>query len=325
MLKILLVALLAGLVSSCAMEDPDASGVLVDPNSDTEVPEGLTARDFDFNKDGVIDILDLVIVSKFIGQEVVDESPDTTRNGYKLPDLPEVIYTVVELEQYGQTDLTYASNLEVAMRIQVKKQDRIDALRELRKASVFSDYDPSDSYGDIFDRLDVYRFPKIQMKIINGQQKPEQKTFAFKEDHVSTRLQLPFLCNKGASTRSWATSSTKDFSNKGSYGLTLFLYYLNNVKNIQQFRDCEKAYYQGGKKLNPYYEMIEHGVHIGKEFTGNVEDKIYTDTVIGGIYFAYETVNSRSIKYRMRSIYRNMTSSTQQQIKEEHFPEDIHE
>ena len=70
MLKILLVALLVGLVSSCAMEDPDASGVLVDPNSDTEVPDWVTAAYLDLNKDGVINILDLVIVSKFMGQEV---------------------------------------------------------------------------------------------------------------------------------------------------------------------------------------------------------------------------------------------------------------
>ena len=78
MLKILLVALLAGLVSSCAMEEPNDSGVLVDPNSETEVPDWITPAYLDLNKDGVVDILDLVIHSKFFGdvetEEVVAES-----------------------------------------------------------------------------------------------------------------------------------------------------------------------------------------------------------------------------------------------------------
>ena len=78
MLKLLFGTLLAGLVSSCAMEDPDASGVLVDPNADTEVPDWITRAYLDLNKDGTVDILDLVIHSKFFGdvetEEVVAES-----------------------------------------------------------------------------------------------------------------------------------------------------------------------------------------------------------------------------------------------------------
>ena len=70
MSKILFGMLIAWLVTSCSIEEPNNSGVLVDPNSDTEVPEGLTARDFDHNNDKVVDILDLVIASKFFGQEV---------------------------------------------------------------------------------------------------------------------------------------------------------------------------------------------------------------------------------------------------------------
>ena len=70
MQKLLLGTLLVGLVIGCAMEDQESSGVLVDQNSDVEVPEGLTARDFDYNNDKVVDILDLVIASKFFGQEI---------------------------------------------------------------------------------------------------------------------------------------------------------------------------------------------------------------------------------------------------------------
>ena len=50
MIRLLLGTLIIGLVSSCAMEDPDTSGVLVDSSRDIEVPEGLTARDIDLNK-----------------------------------------------------------------------------------------------------------------------------------------------------------------------------------------------------------------------------------------------------------------------------------
>ena len=85
MLKILLVALLVGLVSSCAMEDPDTSGVLVDPNSDTEVPDWLTASYLDLNKDGTIDILDLVIHSKFFGQEVTETDVLSSETGETAP------------------------------------------------------------------------------------------------------------------------------------------------------------------------------------------------------------------------------------------------
>ena len=70
MQKLLLGTLLAVLVVGCAIEKQESSGVLVDPNSDTEVPDWVTAAYLDLNKDGVINIQDLVIHSKFFGQEV---------------------------------------------------------------------------------------------------------------------------------------------------------------------------------------------------------------------------------------------------------------
>ena len=66
--------LISWLVVSCAVgtEEPNTSGVLVDSSREIEVPEGLTARDIDLNKDGTVDILDLVIASKFMGQDVTE-------------------------------------------------------------------------------------------------------------------------------------------------------------------------------------------------------------------------------------------------------------
>lgn len=74
MLKIISGTLITGLAISCAVgtEEPNTSGVLVDSSREIEVPEGLTAKDFDHNKDGTVDILDLVIASKFIGQDVIE-------------------------------------------------------------------------------------------------------------------------------------------------------------------------------------------------------------------------------------------------------------
>ena len=72
MQKLLLGTLLAGLAVSCAVgtEEPDTAGVLVDSSQEVEVPDWVTAAYLDLNKDGTVDILDLVIASKFMGQDV---------------------------------------------------------------------------------------------------------------------------------------------------------------------------------------------------------------------------------------------------------------
>ena len=67
--------LLAGLVVGCAVgseEEQNTAGVLTvnSKSAEVEVPEGMTAKDVDHNSDGTIDIKDLVIVSKFFGQDV---------------------------------------------------------------------------------------------------------------------------------------------------------------------------------------------------------------------------------------------------------------
>ena len=72
--RLLELVMLAGLVVGCSMEGAEPAGVLsVDSNRGVAVPEGLSARDFDFNNDKVVDILDLVIASKFVGQAVTEE------------------------------------------------------------------------------------------------------------------------------------------------------------------------------------------------------------------------------------------------------------
>ena len=116
MLKILFGMLIAGLVTSCDMEDPDTSGVLVDPNSDTEVPDWVSIADVDHNRDGVIDILDLVIVSKFFGQEV--------HNGGQTASIgnDEYIYTVLRFGKNSKGDWTSyygTQSIQLALRLRV--------------------------------------------------------------------------------------------------------------------------------------------------------------------------------------------------------------
>ena len=71
-MKLLFRMMVAGLIVSCATEEPDTSGTLsLDPNYG-EAPEGVSVSDVDITKDGVIDIHDLVAVAYFYEQEVPD-------------------------------------------------------------------------------------------------------------------------------------------------------------------------------------------------------------------------------------------------------------
>ena len=82
MIRILFKVLVVGLVVSCAMEETDTSGALtVDSSSEIDVPDWLTAAYLDLNKDGTIDILDLVIHSKFFGQEVSNRNQELAMAG----------------------------------------------------------------------------------------------------------------------------------------------------------------------------------------------------------------------------------------------------
>lgn len=74
MFRLLISLVTVGAVAGCNMENTEPSGVLVDPSSDQEVPEGVTVADVDHNDDGIIDIKDLAIVSKFFGQEVTESA-----------------------------------------------------------------------------------------------------------------------------------------------------------------------------------------------------------------------------------------------------------
>ena len=75
MIKAMFGMLVAGLVVGCAVgseEEQNTAGVLTvnSKSAEVEVPDWLTAAYLDLNKDGTIDIKDLVIHSKFFGQEV---------------------------------------------------------------------------------------------------------------------------------------------------------------------------------------------------------------------------------------------------------------
>ena len=140
MSKILFGTLMAWLVTSCAMEEPDTAGVLVDPNSDTEVPEGLTARDVDFNKDGVVNILDLVIVSKLFGDVEPEEIAEACPAG--------------EYREHLQGEVVGYNSLEVSSELvdsrypnPVLTDDSGKRLEDKHKESCFYLY-PNNGYND---------------------------------------------------------------------------------------------------------------------------------------------------------------------------------
>jgi len=107
-LWVVLGILVAGLVSGCDTEEATPAGVLsVDSTSDTEVPEGLTARDVDHNKDGIINIQDLVIVSKFMGQKVADTTVASASDGSDpCQDIRAKRYDNLEIVDGDNADMT---------------------------------------------------------------------------------------------------------------------------------------------------------------------------------------------------------------------------
>ena len=117
MLKLLFGMLLAGLMSNCAMEEPESSGALtVDSSSEIDVPDWLTAAYLDLNKDGTIDILDLVIHSKFFGQEVSNRDQTVSVGN------DEYIYTVLKFREnlHGDWNSYYGGKLiQLALRLRV--------------------------------------------------------------------------------------------------------------------------------------------------------------------------------------------------------------
>ena len=332
MSKILFGTLIAWLVTSCNIEEPDSSGTLtVNPDYDIEIPEWLSIHDVDHNRDGIIDVLDLVLVSKFFGQEVtVDKSSDTISDSYKTSELPEFIYARVELEQIGsfgrETRKTvvipeYGHNLQIAMRIQVQKKVTGDPFK---------------------DRFNFYDFPKIKIKIISNQQKPTQKEFTFNNrpssiggDTNTTEKYFNEIMSDlegwadrgGCGVERWSQSDTVRNSYFGPDFFFQVMYFdllVSNIREIKQLEDCPAL---GG------YE----GFHIGKEIVNK-----YTDTQINWIRLdieldaADQIENRNYIRYVFRRFGENhpsknmgtllgqfMTPSIQQQIKEEHFPEDV--
>ena len=113
--KLLLGILLAGLAVGCAMEDQESSGVLtVDPNSDIVVPEGLSAEDVDLNNDRVIDIRDLVIASRFFGQELDEEIvPESCPAGeYREPILKVAGHSISNSGRLNSRDIAYRDEYE---------------------------------------------------------------------------------------------------------------------------------------------------------------------------------------------------------------------
>ena len=85
MIRFVLAMLVARLIISCAVDETDTSGTLTfNPDQDIEIPEWLSVKDVDHNKDGTINILDLVAVARFHGQEVPDGNKNATINTIEL-------------------------------------------------------------------------------------------------------------------------------------------------------------------------------------------------------------------------------------------------
>ena len=348
--------LLAGLVVGCAIEEQQSSGALtVNPNSnDVEIPEGLTAASLDLNKDGIINIQDLVIMSKFFGQEVVDETSDTESSGVKLPKLPEYIYAVIELEQIGVwdknkkdavVDADYASNLQVAMRIQTQKRDRDEVATDREKA-FRSKYKPQAGFADL---LDVYFFPEIKIKTIQEHsKKPEEKVFVFNSPPKEYGLQGPFRSlmwtwwtpQEGRRDKFVTYSQTRGITSSGTPSVLFFeILYSNNINNIKELSDVEPS-----PSTSTTVESMKNSLHIGNSLPNNAEGEEYTDTYIRKFILVYNSNNTfrnnkndlyRGLSYKFRRgenekgyaqgrlLHKTMTPALQQQIKAEHFPEDL--
>lgn len=84
MKRLCLGMMVAGFIVGCDMKEPDTSGVLVDPDYDVEIPDWLSIQDVDHNGDGTINVLDLVLVAKFFGQDVPEDNEDTTIDTIEL-------------------------------------------------------------------------------------------------------------------------------------------------------------------------------------------------------------------------------------------------
>lgn len=355
-LKLLLGALFTWRVVGCAMEEPDTSGALaVDPNSEIEVPEGLTAKDVDHNNDGVVNILDLVIVSKLFGEvDIVDKSPNDTDDYTKLPILPEVIYAKFELEQYAYdlsqgrfiNNTDYAEKIQVATRIQVKKSDRDKILKDLTEYGITR----SPGTAGYVDDLDSYHFPKIVVKIIDDQGTKKLPQILTALPIVwNGIIQLPrrslsgmcdlttgFLADTDVTDIKFFSRNYPKMSGEGmSYGIPITVYYSHNIRNINDYKECDNL---------DTYHIVKNSLHIGKKLSNNLDNEKYTNAFIRSFKLRFKIPPSKDnmfdhIDYRFLTqgnpyhfdkepkgrllMSQFINPSTQQQIKAEHFPEDI--
>ena len=323
--------LVAGLVVGCAIEEPESSGMLsVDSSSDVEVPEGLTAASLDLNKDGIINIQDLVIMSKFFGQEVAEDSAGIGNDGEEFPKLPEFVYIVINLGQVGWyngseyiVEPDYGRNLLMAIRIQVKERNRSEVLKELKERwgnrRIPSPVD-----------LIVYMFPEVKVKIISDQKKPTKKNYTFNK------------YNKKETRHLWGggkckfTSSTYTQSQHGINSLILPSFFF-------EIRYIEAKDLSDKKCNNDFMEIFHKSLHIGEKLSNNLEDEEYTNIFIRWFTFKIEPepLDRERIKTKItyhftryddketrvkpygQLVHQFLTPSIQQQIKEEHFPEDL--
>ena len=84
MIRFVLAMLVAGFIVSCAVDEAETSGTLVDPNQEVDLPEQLSVENVDHNRDGIIDNKDLSLVANFWGQEVPDNDEAETMNTIEL-------------------------------------------------------------------------------------------------------------------------------------------------------------------------------------------------------------------------------------------------
>lgn len=123
MTKLLFGALIAGLVTSCAPEvaEEPSSSVLVNTNSGTTIPEGITIHDVDINSDGTINMDDLVIVGKFFGQDV--PQTDDLAMASDTDNTDNYVYALMELTRFDDLEKTVKEYIDHQGEIGVHPSD----------------------------------------------------------------------------------------------------------------------------------------------------------------------------------------------------------
>ena len=282
--------------------------------------------------------------------------PDATADSYKLPDLPKVVYAKFELDQLGEWDNNsnthivndeYAEKIQLAVRIKIQKSDRNEILKKLEKYGIKR----SPGTAGYIDDLDSYYFPKIKIKVTDDQgikKLPQEEFTVAPATFIGGVINLPthLVLHMCSLTRYHADTDLTNikFLSANSYahmsgegvgwgGVGLCILYSHIQRNINDYKNC--------RDLNTY-NMVKNSLHIGKPLPDNLNDENYTNAYIN--FLRLEVINPehsanglyRKIVYSFSSSQKEsygpygrvltpqfITENSQQEIKEEHFPEDM--